>query len=81
MNNTAIDTAAFEIAKGKGYIKTAEQLSELIRGLPLSALQYDSLTDCIMKHTKTGRREAFMQGLELGIKITKDICDKHKGNI
>lgn len=51
-----------KIEKGENYLTTAKKLSDLIRTLPLTAEQNDTLVYAIMEHVNAGRIEAYKQG-------------------
>lgn len=60
-----------EIIKGEEYLRTAQELSAVIEGLPLNHEQNERLINAILAHTSAGRKEAFAQGL--GLAIAEDI--------
>ena len=52
-----------EITKGAEYLRTAQELSDIIADLPLTAEQNAQLIAGILAHSSAGRKEAFTQGL------------------
>ncbi len=52
-----------EITKGAEYLRTAQELSDIIADLPLTAEQNARLIAGILAHSSAGRKEAFAQGL------------------
>lgn len=55
------------IDKGSEYLRTAQELSDIIAELPLTAEQNDRLIAGILAHSSAGRKEAFKQGLMTAI--------------
>ena len=56
-----------KIDKGPEYLRTAQELSDIIADLPLTAEQNDRLIAGILAHSSAGRKEAFKQGLMTAI--------------
>lgn len=52
-----------KIDKGPKYLRTAQELSDIIAELPLTAEQNNRLIAGILAHSSAGREEAFVQGL------------------
>lgn len=52
-----------KIDKGSEYLRTAQELSDIIADLPLTAEQNGRLIAGILAHSSAGRKEAFVQGL------------------
>lgn len=66
-----ISEAAVEIQRTEEFDADAQELSEVIRSLPLLHGDNDRLIFSILKQIGSAERGAFLQGFELGIKITK----------
>ena len=56
-----------KIDKGPEYLRTAQELSDIIAELPLTAEQNNRLIAGILAHSGAGRKEAFVQGLMTAI--------------
>lgn len=66
-----------EIYNSKGYLDTAKKLSDYIKALSLTPEQNDKLIDLITKHNSVARKDAFKQGIEFTLNLTKDKSNKY----
>jgi len=66
-----ISEAAVEIQRTEEFDTDAQELSEVIRSLPLSHGDNDRLIFSILQQIGSAERGAFLEGFALGIKISK----------
>lgn len=62
---------AIEIIKTEEYLKSANVVSDYIRNLPLNHEQNDTLVKLLVDHGDLGRKDAFLQGFDMGMKLMK----------
>ena len=61
--------AYIEIEKTEAYLASAREMSDFIKGLPLGVHDNDALVAALLTHSDEVRRDAFMQGFELGCRL------------
>lgn len=61
MQGEIIDTIVIE--KGTRFLETAQELSQIIKALPISSEENDVLIAAILKHADAGRLEAYQQAI------------------
>lgn len=61
MQGEIVDTIVIE--KGARFLETAQELSQLIKALPISSAENEALIAAILKHTDAGRLEAYQQAI------------------
>lgn len=60
----SVNNQEIEIRKGPETLRTAKEVSDFLKGLPLSACDNDKLVQLLLLHTEATAREAFSEGVE-----------------
>ena len=75
-----------EIKKGPEFLRTAEEVSKVIRALPISYEENEELIAKLVEHAEAGRQEAYRQGVldalttDLPEKIMKYLENEQNGH-
>jgi hypothetical protein len=70
---------AIEIQRTEDFKATAEKLSNFIKMLPLSQVDNDKLIALIVTQIQQAEKDAFEQGLTLGIKMGRGLNGSIEG--
>lgn len=67
------DLASIEIELTDEYKEKLFEASDFIKDLPLSHAENGKLVALLTNATNQAMKDAFLQGFELGIKVTKEV--------
>lgn len=62
---------AILIERTDEFLQSAQQLSEFIKGLPLSQPDNDQLIALILRQVQDGERQSFLQGFRMGAEFKR----------
>lgn len=74
------DDFGIVLDKGEMFLKSAKEVSEYLKALPLTKEQNDTLVALMLEHVGQARQDAFMQGFQMGQDF-QEYCNLfHGGN-
>jgi len=68
------ESAAIEIRNTEEFMQKAYAVDDYLNTLPCTQEQFDRLTVLLVEHLNQAKRDAFMQGFEMGVCIGKDLA-------
>lgn len=74
------DDFGIVLDKGEMFLKSAKEVSEYLRALPLTKEQNDTLVELMLEHVGQARQDAFTQGFQMGQDFQKYCNLFHGGN-
>lgn len=74
------DDFGIVLDKGEMFLKSAKEVSEYLKALPLTKEQDDTLVELMLEHVGQARQDAFMQGFKMGQDFQKYCNLFHGGN-
>ena len=60
-----LDDFGIVLDKGEMFLKSAKEVSEYLKALPLTTEQNDRLVALMVEHVGQARQDAFMQGFQM----------------